>query len=67
MMVRKLKDKKGMGCLEVAILLLVICFWILFIQVLACLEYFDICGTSELTLEQAAEFWEIAGRCGSGI
>ena len=35
--------------------------------VLACLEYFDICGTSELTLEQAAEFWEIAGRCGSGI
>ena len=37
MMVRKLKDKKGMGCLEVAILLLVICFWILFIQVLACM------------------------------
>lgn len=30
--------------------------------VLACLEHFGVMGTSELTLEQAAEYWEIVGR-----
>ena len=30
--------------------------------VLACLEHFGIRGTSELTLEQAAEWWEIVRR-----
>ncbi|MDD3253094.1 MAG: hypothetical protein PHV18_11090 [Lachnospiraceae bacterium] len=30
--------------------------------VLECLEHFGLCGTQELTLEQAAEWWEIVRR-----